>query len=171
MRTALTAVLLVALAGCQPAKAPTPTIQLTSPAIPEGGRINPRQSAHGANLSPPLRWTPVSGAKAYAIVMDDPDAPGPKPFVHWLAWNIPAGATVLAEGAPPPVQGENDDGSVGYSGPHPPSGTHHYRLRIFALDRPLTLTAGTGVDALARAMASHVIAQGELDGTFAAPSN
>ena len=175
MRTALTAVFLVALAGCQPAKAPAPTLRVTSPAIPADGRIDPRQSAHGANLSPPLRWTPVAGAKTYAITMDDPDAPGTRPFVHWLMWSIPAGVTALAEGASGSfsgaVQGENDNGQRGYFGPAPPSGIHHYRLRVFALDGALTLAPGAGGEALARAMAGHVIAQGELDGTFAAPSN
>ena len=174
MRTALTMVILVTLAGCgrpAPPPAPAPAIRLTSSAIAPGGRINPRQSAHGDNLSPPLNWTAVPGAETYAIVMEDPDAPGRTPFVHWLAWNIPAGVTSLAEGEDAGVQGGNDNGQLGYFGPAPPSGTHHYRLKIFALDTTLPLGRGEKKDALDRAMDVHVLARGELDGTFAAPSN
>jgi Raf kinase inhibitor-like YbhB/YbcL family protein len=153
-------------------------MRLTSGAIATDGRIAARQSAYGENLSPPLAWTSVAGAKTYAIVLEDPDAPGARPFVHWLVWNIPGAVTSLPQGLPTDAtlrtpagaaQGVNDAGKTGYFGPRPPSGVHHYRFKIFALDRALTLAAGANRDALGRAMNGHVLGMGELTGTFAAP--
>ena len=154
------------------------SMALTSSAVGPDGAIAARQSGYGENLSPPLAWTGVAGARSYAVILEDPDAPGPRPFLHWLIWNIPGGATSLPEGLPtlarppsPPgaVQGGNDAGGTGYFGPKPPSGVHHYRFQVFALDAPLELPGGAGRHALSDAMNGHVIAQGELAGTFAAP--
>ena len=103
---------------------PTAVIQVVSDALGADGGIDLRHTAYGDNLSPPLRWTPVEGARDYALILEDPDAPSPKPFVHWLIWNIPAEMTGLPEGvaaeAHPPalsgvVQGHNGKGEVGFS--------------------------------------------------------
>jgi Raf kinase inhibitor-like YbhB/YbcL family protein len=147
------------------------TVQITSTAIGPDGRIARAQSDYGANMSPPLAWTPIPGAKSYAIVLDDPDAGGPRPFVHWLVWNIPGAVTSLAAGKVPPgaAQGRNDNDTIGYFGPRPPSGVHHYHFHVFALNAPLALSAGADRQALSAAMNDHVLAVGDLVGTFAAP--
>ena len=145
---------------------------MRSAAIGVGGRIAAANSAYGANRSMPVTWTVAPGAKTYAVVLEDPDALGPAPFVHWQVWNIPAGTTELAAGAPPPagaVQGRNGTGSTGYHGPHPPSGTHRYHLQVFALDSALALAAGADREALAAAMRGHIIASGEVVGLYSAP--
>ena len=178
MRIAVALVVALCLVGCAPAQSAAVAMRLTSSAIGADGRIAARQSAYGRNLSPPLAWTRVAGAKSYAVILEDPDAPGAHPFVHWLIWNIPGALTVLPDGlsasARPPspvgaVQGDNDAGGTGYFGPKPPSGVHHYRFQIFALDAPLDLPGGAGRRALSDAMNGHVIARGELAATFAAP--
>ena len=155
-------------------------IELTSEAFPDEGAIDLRHSSYGDNLSPPLRWTPVEGAGAYAIVLEDPDAPMEKPFVHWMIWNIPGQVTSLSEGLPnnaqlvtpqDAVQGKNDNDSFGYFGPRPPQGhgVHHYHFQIFALDGPLTLHTDADLRALTNAMQGRVIADGELVGTYEQP--
>jgi Raf kinase inhibitor-like YbhB/YbcL family protein len=155
-------------------------IELSSEAFPDEGAIDLRHSAYGDNLSPPLSWTPVEGAGAYAIVLEDPDAPMEKPFVHWMIWNIPGQVTSLAEGVPnnahlvtpqDAVQGKNDNDSFGYFGPRPPQGhgVHHYHFQIFALDGPLGLHSDADLRALTNAMQGRVIADGELVGTYEQP--
>jgi Raf kinase inhibitor-like YbhB/YbcL family protein len=149
------------------ARSAEPAMQLTSPAFAAGAPIPARYSAYGENRSPPLRWTAVAGARAYALSLQDPDAPMARPFVHWLAWNIPADALGLPDGgAGGAVQGRNDTGHVGYFGPRPPSGTHHYHFKLFALDAPLTLAAGADLPALTAAMRGHVLASAELVATY-----
>jgi Raf kinase inhibitor-like YbhB/YbcL family protein len=160
---------------------PGATLELLSEAIGIDGAIDLRHTAYGSNLSPPLRWTPVEGAGAYALILEDPDAPGEKPFVHWLIWNIPGSLDFLPEGLPNnehpvtpqgAVQAKNDNGSYGYFGPRPPAGTgvHHYHLQIFALDGPLTLKGDADIRALVNAMQGRVLADSELIGTFEAPA-
>lgn len=152
------------------AKRPAAII-VSSAAIGPDGHIAARNTAYGQNLPLPLHWPATPGTRAWAVILEDPDAPGPTPFVHWLVWNIPAGVTRLAEGALPPgaVQGRNGRDSVGYWGPHPPSGVHRYHLEVFALDAPLALRSGADRDALAAALRGHVIAKGEILGLVAAP--
>ena len=177
MRIALALIVALCLAGCGRAQNAA-VMRLTSTAVGADGAIAARQSAYGQNLSPPLAWTRVAGAKSYAVILEDPDAPGAHPFVHWLIWNIPGDATSLPEGLPTSVrlqtpsgatQGANEADGTGYFGPKPPSGVHHYRFQIFALESALALAPGAGRGALSTAMNGHVIAQGELAGTFAAP--
>jgi Raf kinase inhibitor-like YbhB/YbcL family protein len=155
-------------------------LDLLSTAIGTDGAIDPRYTAYGDNLSPPLRWGRVDGAGAYAIILEDPDAPMEKPFVHWLIWNIPGSVDALPEGLPAgerpampagAVQARNDNGSFGYYGPRPPAGTgvHHYHFQIFALDGPLTLKSDADIRALVDAMKGRVLADSELIGTVAAP--
>jgi hypothetical protein len=160
---------------------PGATLEVLSNALQSNGSIDLRHTAYGNNLSPPLSWTPVAGAGAYAIIVEDPDAPRETPFVHWLIWNIPGEVDRLPEGLPndahlvtpqDAVQGKNDNGSFGYFGPRPPAGTgtHHYHFQIFALDGPLTLHPDADIRALVNAMQGRVIADGELVGTYAAPA-
>jgi len=173
--------LTLAVAGCGRAGAVAldrgpKRIVVNSTAIAPDRAIAMENSAYGANRSPALTWSPAGGARSYAIVVEDPDAPGTGPFVHWLIWNLPADARSLAGNVPAvprpggAVQGRNGGGSNGYYGPHPPSGVHHYHFEVFALDRMLGLAPGSDLEALARQMKGHVLASGEAIGTFAAPA-
>lgn len=128
----------------------------------------------GKDVSPPLEWTPgPAGTKSYALIMDDPD--GPKgTWVHWVAWNIRE--TRLARGIPkqPHVetafgrvaQGRNSFSRVGYNGPCPPSGTHRYFFKVYALDIELDLGPDATKKDLLAAMDDHVLASGEIMVTY-----
>jgi Raf kinase inhibitor-like YbhB/YbcL family protein len=141
------------------------------------GEIPPVHSEYAEGVSPALAWNNVEGAKSYALVMEDPDAHSVKPFVHWVAWNIPGNTTALPEGLQEQpqltdpdgiLQGRTSRGSVGYFGPRPPVGDppHHYHFQVFALDTTLDVPAGAERDKLIAAMQGHVIAAGELVGTY-----
>jgi Raf kinase inhibitor-like YbhB/YbcL family protein len=107
-----------------------------------------------------------SGAKGLVLIVDDRDAPGGV-FTHWTVWNIPAQTSSIGEGdAPKGVQGTNDFGKSGYGGPCPPSGTHRYYFKIFALDRELDLPSGAKRGQLDAAMKGHVVAQAELMASY-----
>lgn len=104
--------------------------------------------------------------------MDDPDAPFGT-FVHWVIYNIPASSRGLPEAIPAGAkladgtqQGNNGAGGTGYTGPCPPSGTHRYFFKLYVLDAALSLSSGAGKDELLKAMQGHILAQGELMGTF-----
>jgi len=153
---------------------------LQTKAFADGQAIPLRYSEYGEGVSPPLSWQAVEGAQSYALVMEDPDADMPKPFVHWVAWNIPGQMTSLPEGLithprltePADLrQGRNSYGSTGYFGPKPPpgSGVHHYHFQLFALDTPLDVAPGADRDTLLEAMRGHVIGKARVIGTFAAP--
>ena len=148
-------------------------IQLTSSAFKEGGSIPRGYTCAGANVSPPLEWTgvPKSG-KTIALIADDPDAPSGT-FVHWVLYNLPADGLGLIENTPPTerlkgggMQGKNDFGEIGYGGPCPPSGTHRYFFKIYALDAELSLKAGATKAEVENAMQGHIVAQGQLMGTY-----
>ena len=143
------------------------TMKITNSAFQEGGNIPSKFTCDGGDTSPPLQIAEVpSGAKSLALVVDDPDAPSGL-FTHWIVWNISPQTNAIAEGsAPKGVQGANDFGKSGYGGPCPPSGTHRYYFKIFALDRELDLLSGTKRNQLDAAMKGHVVAQGELMGRY-----
>ena len=142
-----------------------------------GAAMPAKYSEYAEGVSPPLSWAAVPGAKSYAVIMEDPDAPQ-KPFVHWLAWNVPASVTSLPEGLQEQprltepdgvLQGRNTRGSVGYYGPRPPVGdpAHHYHFQVFALDAELPLPFGADRDQLLQAIQGHVLAKGEVVGRYA----
>ncbi len=150
-------------------------ISVTSPAI--HGTIARVQSEYGDGVSPEIWWERVEGAKSYALILEDPDAPSPAPFVHWVAYNSPADRTSLPEGLQereqltepaPLLQGKTSKGNVGYFGPRPPVGDppHHYHFQVFALDRTLDVPPGAERDEVLNAMSGHVLAAGELVGTY-----
>src|SRR5262249_6574786 len=143
-------------------------MKITSSAFQHGGNIPSKFTCDGGNTSPPLEVAGVpSGAKTLVLIADDPDAPSGL-FTHWLVWNIPSQTNSIAEGsAPKGVHGTNDFGKSGYGAPCPPSGTHRYYFRVFALDRELDLRSGAKRSELDAAMKGHVIAQGELVGRYA----
>ena len=142
-------------------------MKITSSAFQEGGNIPSKFSCDGADTSPPLQIADVpSGAKSLVLIVDDPDAPSGL-FTHWTAWNISPQTSTIAEGSPPKgVQGTNDFGKSGYGGACPPSGTHRYYFKIFALDRELDLPSGARRGQLDAAIKGHIIAQGELMGRY-----
>jgi Raf kinase inhibitor-like YbhB/YbcL family protein len=106
---------------------------LTSPAFQNGGMIPKRYTCEGANVSPPLRWTaPPAGTASFSLTVFDPDAPGGG-FLHWRIAHLPGTARRLPPASP--LGGRNGAGRLGYTGPCPPSGTHHYRFELRALDR------------------------------------
>ncbi len=147
-----------------------PALAVSSAAFANGTAIPDKYAQAGADVSPPLSWTPMPSARAWAVIVEDPDAPSPRPFVHWVTWNIPSGAGGIAEGAKaaaPRIDGRNGAGSTGWKGPKPPAGDapHHYHFQVFALDAEVA-PAGQDRDALVAALKGHVIAQGDLIGLY-----
>lgn len=147
------------------------SLTLTSAAFQHGAPIPRRHSGHGDDTSPPLAWSGApAGTKAFALVVDDPDAPRGT-WTHWTAWDLPATTTRLDEGADVAKlgarQGVTSARTNGYHGPAPPSGTHRYFFRVFALSEPLALQEGAGIEDVWRALGERTLAWGELMGTFA----
>jgi hypothetical protein len=142
-------------------------MKITSSAFQQSANIPSKFSCDGPNTSPPLQISDVpSQAKGLVLIVDDPDAPSGL-FTHWAVWNISAQTSTIAEGSTPKgVQGKNDFGKSGYGGPCPPSGTHRYYFKVFALDRELDLPVGAKRSQLDAAMKGHVIAHGELMGRY-----
>jgi Raf kinase inhibitor-like YbhB/YbcL family protein len=171
----------LAIANAQTANAAKLTV--TSAAFKEGEPIPAIYSSYDQNASPPLMWTPgPQNTQSYAILLEDPDAKTtPLPIIHWVVWNVPASLTNLHEGLEPldrledPMglrQGVNSMGAVGFKGPRPPAGDppHHYHFEVFALDAKLTLPVGATRDDLLAAMQGHILASGQLVGSFAKPA-
>ncbi len=151
------------------------TMQVTSDAFQSGGPIPARHTGEGANVSPPLRWTGApQGARAFAVVCHDPDAPlvtpsGKYGYVHWVLYGIPGAVTELAEGTKEYVPGRNETGKTGYTGPMPPKGhgVHHYYFWVLALDQEVKLPAGLTLWELLERIEPHVIGMNRLVGTYA----
>ncbi len=145
-------------------------MQLTSPSFSDGQPL-PRLCGHRYdNRNPEILLSGIpTGARSLALILDDPDAPGGC-FVHWLVWNLPPSTSKLLPGKLPREArtGRNHFGNDRYDGPAPPSGTHRYFFRLFALDEPLGVPAGADRRALEKAMKGHVLAEASLMGTFAA---
>jgi hypothetical protein len=147
---------------------------LTSSAFNNDSAIPPKYSCDGQDVSPALSWANApAGTKAFALICDDPDAPGGI-WVHWVIFNIPSTVTTLQEGvqkqaqlADGSLQGRNDFGDTGYGGPCPPPGSlHHYEFKLYALDQVLPLQAGATKAQLVNAMSGHILAEVKLVGTF-----
>ncbi|HXP34200.1 MAG TPA: YbhB/YbcL family Raf kinase inhibitor-like protein [Chthoniobacterales bacterium] len=143
-------------------------MKITSSAFQEGGTIPEKFSKNGQNVNPELRIEGVPAeAKSLALIVDDPDAPVGL-FTHWLVWSIDPKTSEVAENSVPKgaVQGTNDFPGSGYDGPQPPSGTHRYYFKIFALDRVLDLKSGAKRRDVDAAMRGHILAQSELMGRY-----
>ena len=150
------------------------TIQLTSPAFKEGEPIPSKFTCDGSDISPPLEWTNVpEGTMSLALICDDPDAPIGT-WVHWVFCGLSPDTTGLAEAVPADdkieggaMQGKNDFKRIGYGGPCPPSGKpHRYFFKLYALDAELDLKPGAAKKDLKKAMKGHILAQGQLMGTY-----
>jgi Raf kinase inhibitor-like YbhB/YbcL family protein len=159
------------LAADRPEMAKAQMMLVSSPAFSPGGTIARGYSAYGNNTMPPLSWSALpAGTKSLALIVEDPDASTPQPFVHWAAWNIAPAARALTDGLVGAVQGRNGKGAEGWWGPHPSDGKlHHYYFQLFALDTKLSLPASAGRDELVAAMKGHVLGKGRLLGTFTKP--
>ena len=145
------------------------TLSISSPAFEHGRPIPPQFTADGDDVSPELTITGVpDGAASLALIMDDPDAPMGT-WVHWVVWNIPANTAVIGEGSEPigSAGGRNSWGRTGYGGPAPPSGTHRYFFKLFALNAVLDLPPTADKAALEDAMEEHILDRTELMGTYA----
>lgn len=148
-------------------------IKITSSAFAEDGLIPSKYTCDGSGISPPLQWELVpEGTKGIALISDDPDAPVGT-WVHWVIFGLPAETRELEEDIPPDEilpngakQGTNDFGRIGYGGPCPPSGTHRYFFKIYALNTELDLAAGATKSDLLNAMEGHILGQGQLIGKY-----
>jgi Raf kinase inhibitor-like YbhB/YbcL family protein len=150
-------------------------ISVTSSAFAEGAAIPEEYTCQGKDISPPLKWSGVpSEAKSLALVMDDPDAPMGT-WVHWVLYDLASSMTELPEGmsarehisAGSGKEGLNDFKRLGYGGPCPPAGKpHRYFFKLYALDTTLDLKPGAKKKDLERAMEKHILAQGQLIGTY-----
>jgi Raf kinase inhibitor-like YbhB/YbcL family protein len=150
-------------------------MQLVSTDFRQGEVIPLRNTCEGDNISPEFSWKQApENTKSFALVIHDPDAPKPSGFTHWVVYDIPAGngnikGNMLGEKFVPGngVQGKNDKGEIGYTGPCPPSGTHRYFVYLYALDRQLDLPSGATREQLNQAMEGHILEQAELMGKYA----
>ena len=149
-------------------------IKLTSPAFEEGNPIPVKHTGQGDDVSPALQWTGVpDGTKSLALICDDPDAPAGT-WVHWVIWSIQPEATGLPEAVPQKAelkdgskQGMNDFRQTGYGGPMPPAGkAHRYFFKLYALDAQPDLKPGATKAKLLDAMKGHILAEGQLMGTY-----
>jgi Raf kinase inhibitor-like YbhB/YbcL family protein len=189
MRTrnlAIIILLSMTLAGCSTGPRPLPPqpavnqspdqkseIKVTSVAFQQGQPIPRQYTCAGVNISPPLEWSGLpKTAKTIAIVVNDPDAPGGS-WIHWVLYNVPADNIGFVENVPVSetlkaggFQGKNDFGKIGYGGPCPPSGTHRYFFKLYAVDAELPLKAGATWPELEKALDDHVVGQGQLMGTY-----
>jgi Raf kinase inhibitor-like YbhB/YbcL family protein len=148
-------------------------MKLESSVFEEGGVIPPQYSytlgkqCSGENLSPPLSWSyPPADTQSFGLTVVDPDG---KDWVHWLVFNIPRSETGLVEhlaGPPVGISGKNSFGELGWGGPCPPSGTHHYVFTLYALDTSLGLEEGASLKEVQSAMQGHILAQATLTGLF-----
>ncbi len=147
-------------------------MKLTSSAFVEGGMIPKKYTCDGDDISPPLAWSAVpTGAKSLALICDDPDAPVGT-WVHWVLFNLPPTVTSLPESisaqkqAAGGMHGMNSWRKLGYGGPCPPSGTHRYFFKLYALDTALSLGNNATAKDVAAAIKGHVIAEGQIMGKY-----
>jgi len=146
-------------------------LSLTSPAFSEGTRMPLNSGYEKGNISPAVEWSDVpEKTESFALIMDDPDARG---WTHWVVFNIPVSAAALSENFPNEEefpdgtrQGINDFKKVGYGGPCPPSGTHRYVFRLFALDNKIDLKPGCSKTSLLKATKGHILAEVKLTGKY-----
>jgi Raf kinase inhibitor-like YbhB/YbcL family protein len=150
------------------------TLRLTSSSFEADAAMPAKYACDGTDISPALAWIdPPAATQSFALIVDDPDAPN-KTVVHWVIYEIPAGARMLPEGVPTDAklhdgsrQGKNDHGKIGYSGPCPPHGAvHHYFFKLYALDTKTNLKPKATKPELEQAMKAHILAKAELIGRF-----
>ena len=141
-------------------------LSIKSPAFESGKLIPKKYTCDGQDINPPLtiEGTPKE-AKTLVLIVDDPDAPSGT-FDHWIVWNIPASTSKIGENTVPGTEGMNGARQMGYMGPCPPSGTHRYFFKVYALDTELSLGVGSKKKDVEKAMQGHILAKGELMGLY-----
>lgn len=140
-------------------------LKIESPSFTDNGTIPVKFTSHGENINPEINISNLpSAASSLVLVVDDPDAPGGT-YTHWIMWNIPIN-NKINENSAPGIQGLNDRNENKYTGPCPPSGTHHYHFRVYALDTMLNLPTVTDRKKLLETINEHIIASGEIVGLF-----
>ena len=140
-------------------------MELTSPAFQNNTMIPAKYTCQGEDISPPLAVTGIpQGTVTLALIHDDPDAPGGT-WDHWIVWNIPP-VNAITQNTVPGLQGKNSWGRNDYGGPCPPSGTHRYFFKLYALDAKLALKEGVRKKEALKAMEGHVLAQAQLIGLY-----
>ena len=140
-------------------------LTISSPAFKNNNKIPPKYTCSGEDVNPQLNIIGIpEKTKSLVLIVDDPDAPMGD-WVHWIVWNIPPTNNII-EKSVPGVEGMNDFGKHSYGGPCPPSGTHRYFFKIYALDTELSLHVHTQKKDLEHAMTGHILAKGELVGLF-----
>ena len=141
------------------------SLKITSDAFEHGEMIPSRYTCDGANVNPPLKIFGIpEKTKSFAVIVDDPDAPSGT-WVHWVVWDIPV-SEIIIEHSVPGSEGMNDFGKHHYGGPCPPSGTHRYFFKVYALDAELDLDSSSTKADLENVMKPHVLAKGELMGKY-----
>jgi len=145
-----------------------PRITLSSPWFEDGGPLPLQCTIDGEGIAPPLAWSdPPESTRSFVIICEDPDAPAPEPFVHWLVYDLPGDARSFdARDVGQAREGQNSKLAVGFApaAPPPGHGVHHYHFQLFALDLPLRLGAGEGRRKVRDAMKGHMLAHGEIVG-------
>ncbi|WP_321430583.1 YbhB/YbcL family Raf kinase inhibitor-like protein [uncultured Methanolobus sp.] len=141
------------------------TLTLMSPAFENTESIPAKYTCDGENINPELEIADIPAeAVSLLLIMDDPDAPMGT-FTHWVVWNIPADMQI-DENSTPGIEGNNSAGQASYTGPCPPSGTHRYFFKVYALDTELDLESGAERSLVENTMDGHILAYGELMGTY-----
>jgi len=144
-------------------------ISVTSTAFKEGKMIPQKHTCDGTNVSPQLAWTGIpASARSIALICEDPDAPSGI-FTHWVVFNMAPVTKGIPEGGGLPAgarEGTNDFKRLDFRGPCPPSGTHRYYFKVYAVDMMLTLREGATRSDLLSALQGHVIEQGQIMGTY-----
>ncbi len=143
-------------------------LNVTSPAFQDGESIPRQYTCDGKDVNPSLVFGNIPReAKSLALIVDDPDAPG-RVWVHWVVWNIDPKTKEIKEGSSPSgaIQGKTDFGKNRYGGPCPPSGTHRYYFKLYALDAFLDINSNSTKADLERAMKGHILAEGMLMGRY-----
>jgi len=140
-------------------------LNISSPSFTQGGLIPKEFTCEGRGVSPELLIHDIPReAKTLAVIVEDPDAQG-RTFDHWVVWNIPPSRRIT-ENAVPGLEGKNGKGEIGYTGPCPPQDTHRYFFKVYAVDTLLDLKEGATKEQLVEALHDHVVAYGELVGTY-----
>lgn len=140
-------------------------MKLSSPEFQPNGMIPGKFTCQGKDVNPALVFDDVPGeTKSLALIMDDPDAPMGT-WVHWVVYDMPV-ASKINEDSVPGKQGRNNFGKRDYGGPCPPSGTHRYFFKLYALDKELQLSEGVDKASLEKAMEGHILAKAELVGLY-----
>lgn len=141
-------------------------LTVTSTSFTDNGNIPSKFTCEGTQASPALNVTGVpSAAKSLALILHDPDAGREGGFTHWVMWNIPTDGNI-PENFKGAVQGFNGAHKAGYIGMCPPTGTHHYHFKVYALDMQLNLDKSTDKAGLEKAMTGHILGEGEIVGLY-----